>query len=58
MLVSASLKRQCPCPEVPASPAPEPTLNPMAFSSSTDSTPATQLVERFELIVVGGGHAG
>jgi tRNA uridine 5-carboxymethylaminomethyl modification enzyme len=30
----------------------------MAFSSSTDSTPATQLVERFELIVVGGGHAG
>ena len=58
MLVSASLKRQCPCPEVPASPAPEPTLNPMAFSSPTDSTPATQLVERFELIVVGGGHAG
>jgi tRNA uridine 5-carboxymethylaminomethyl modification enzyme len=30
----------------------------MAFSLSTHSAPATQLVERFELIVVGGGHAG
>jgi tRNA uridine 5-carboxymethylaminomethyl modification enzyme len=30
----------------------------MAFSTSPDRQPARQPVERFELIVVGGGHAG